>query len=88
MIDYLNFVKPWDAQYRHDTATNVTQLVSNPNPNPNPNTNPNTNPNPYPNPYPNPNPNPFPNPNQVKQLMCWRETYAKCGAATPEVGEI
>ena len=34
------------------------------------------------------NPNPFPNPNQVKQLMCWRETYAKCGAATPEVGEI
>ena len=26
MIDYLNFVKPWDAQYRHDTATNVKQL--------------------------------------------------------------
>ena len=43
IIDYLNFVKPWDAHYRHDTATNV------------------------------------------KQLMCWRETYAKSGAATPEV---
>jgi len=26
MIDYLNFVKPWDAQYRHDTATNVKQM--------------------------------------------------------------
>jgi hypothetical protein len=26
MIDYLNFVKPWDEQYRHDTATNVKQL--------------------------------------------------------------
>jgi hypothetical protein len=26
MIDYLNFVKPWDAQYRHETATNVKQL--------------------------------------------------------------
>ena len=26
MIDYLNFVKPWDAEYRHDTATNVKQL--------------------------------------------------------------
>ena len=43
IIDYLNFVKPWDAHYRHDTATNV------------------------------------------KQLMCWRETYAKSGATTPEV---
>ena len=26
MIDYLNFVKPWDAHYRHETATNVKQL--------------------------------------------------------------
>jgi len=26
MIDYLNFVKPWDAQYRHDTATNIKQM--------------------------------------------------------------
>merc|ERR1719171_1514182 len=26
MIDYLNFVKPWDEHYRHDTATNVKQL--------------------------------------------------------------
>ena len=26
MIDYLNFVKPWDAAYRHDTGTNVKQL--------------------------------------------------------------
>ena len=26
IIDYLNFVKPWDAEYRHDTATNVKQL--------------------------------------------------------------
>mmetsp|Transcript_11574 Transcript_11574/g.19735 ORF Transcript_11574/g.19735 Transcript_11574/m.19735 type:complete len:538 (+) Transcript_11574:1-1614(+) len=26
MIDYLNFVKPWDDQYRHETATNVKQL--------------------------------------------------------------
>lgn len=26
MIDYLNFVKPWDAQYRHDTTSNVKQM--------------------------------------------------------------
>jgi len=26
MIDYLNFVKPWDGEYRHDTSTNVKQL--------------------------------------------------------------
>merc|ERR1712106_645189 len=26
IIVYLNFVKPWDAEYRHDTATNVKQL--------------------------------------------------------------
>jgi cation diffusion facilitator CzcD-associated flavoprotein CzcO len=26
VIDYLNFVKPWDAAYRHDTGTNVKQL--------------------------------------------------------------
>merc|ERR1719247_3630006 len=26
MIDYLNFVKPWDEHYRHETATNVKQL--------------------------------------------------------------
>ena len=26
MIDYLNFVKPRDAAYRHDTGTNVKQL--------------------------------------------------------------
>jgi len=43
IIDYLNFVKPWDAHYRHETATNV------------------------------------------KQLKCWRDTYTKSGAATPEV---
>jgi len=27
MIDYLNFVKPWDEAYRHDTATNVKQMT-------------------------------------------------------------
>ena len=42
MIDYLNFVKPWDEHYRHETSTNV------------------------------------------KQLKCWRDTYTKSGAATPE----
>jgi len=26
MIDYLNFVKPWDEHYRHDTTTNVKQM--------------------------------------------------------------
>jgi len=26
MIDYLNFVKPWDEHYRHETSTNVKQL--------------------------------------------------------------
>ena len=26
MIDYLNFVKPWDEQYRHETTTNVKQM--------------------------------------------------------------
>jgi hypothetical protein len=26
MIDYLNFVKPWDEHYRHKTLTNVKQL--------------------------------------------------------------
>ena len=46
MIDYLNFVKPWDAHYRHETSTNV------------------------------------------KQLKCWRDTYTKCGAATPEVWPV
>lgn len=27
MIDYLNFVKPWDEQYRHETSTNVKQMT-------------------------------------------------------------
>jgi len=26
MIDYLNFVKPWDEQYRHDPLTNIKQM--------------------------------------------------------------
>ncbi|CAJ1424691.1 unnamed protein product [Effrenium voratum] len=26
-IDYLNFVKPWDAKYKHDTQTNVKQFL-------------------------------------------------------------
>jgi len=26
-IDYLNFVKPWDANYKHDTNTNVKQFL-------------------------------------------------------------
>ena len=26
MIDYLNFVKPWDEEYRHETSTNVKQM--------------------------------------------------------------
>jgi len=26
MIDYLNFVKPWDDDYRHETLTNVKQM--------------------------------------------------------------
>jgi thioredoxin reductase len=27
IIDYLNFVKPWDAKYKHDTETNVKQFI-------------------------------------------------------------
>lgn len=27
IIDYLNFVKPWDADYKHDTNTNVKQFL-------------------------------------------------------------
>jgi len=27
VIDYLNFVKPWDASYKHDTSTNVKQFL-------------------------------------------------------------
>ena len=26
-IDYLNFVKPWDEKYKHDTQTNVKQFL-------------------------------------------------------------
>ena len=26
-IDYLNFVKPWDDKYKHDTQTNVKQFL-------------------------------------------------------------
>lgn len=26
-IDYLNFVKPWDANFKHDTTTNVKQFL-------------------------------------------------------------
>jgi len=26
-IDYLNFVKPWDAHFKHDTTTNVKQFL-------------------------------------------------------------
>jgi len=26
-IDYLNFVKPWDGKYKHDTQTNVKQFL-------------------------------------------------------------
>jgi hypothetical protein len=27
IIDYLNFVKPWDEEYKHDTNTNVKQFL-------------------------------------------------------------
>jgi thioredoxin reductase len=27
IIDYLNFVKPWDSNYKHDTQTNVKQFL-------------------------------------------------------------